>query len=474
MGHNSLVVCTCKYIYVQCLRLARFGREEPLKLLRFDHALLPRGWAENVVVTIDNDGRIAAVDEGQTGGGEHVAGCLLPGVENLHSHAHQRAMAGLAERGRDGADSFWTWRQVMYGFMGRIRPHHLESIAAQAYVEMLKAGYTGVAEFQYLHHDLDGAPYDDAAEMTLRTLAAARNAGIGFTALPALYKYGGFGGREPEPGQKRFLNDAAGIMRIVERLEQEVGGDANSVAGLALHSLRAVNKDLLDEVMESYKGSVHIHIAEQVREVEECLAWSGKRPVEWLFNNVDVDERWCLIHATHMSPAERSMVETFGPVVGLCPTTEANLGDGLFDAVPFLKDGGIFGIGSDSHISISPTEELRWLEYGQRLRHGARSLLGGGRNLFEGAVAGGAQASARKVGRIEPGYRADMVVLDTDHPLLFCRTGDDLLDSWIFSGNANLVRHVFVGGRQVVSDGHHPREEDISELFKQTMRDLAS
>ena len=226
--------------------------------------------------------------------------------------------------------------------------------------------------------------------------------------------------------------------------------------------------------MESYKGSVHIHIAEQVREVEECLAWSGKRPVEWLFNNVDVDERWCLIHATHMSPAERSMVETFGPVVGLCPTTEANLGDGLFDAVPFLKDGGTFGIGSDSHISISPTEELRWLEYGQRLRHGARSLLGGGRNLFEGAVAGGAQASARKVGRIEPGYRADMVVLDTDHPLLFCRTGDDLLDSWIFSGNANLVRHVFVGGRQVVSDGHHPREEDISELFKQTMRDLAS
>ena len=449
--------------------------------LLFDTALLPHGWADNVAMRIDEAGDIAEVIT-DVSRRERMAGCALPGVPNLHSHAHQRAMAGLAERAGDTADSFWTWRAAMYHFVARIQPHHLQAIAAQLYVEMLKAGYTSVAEFQYLHHNLDGQPYDNIAEMSLRALAAARAAGIGLTNLPVLYRYGGFGAQEPLPGQRRFLNDAEGFLRLVEILLDESGDDPNVATGIAPHSLRAVSKPLLEEVLGGWseRGDhpIHMHIAEQVKEVEDCLAWSGQRPVAWLYDHFDIDEQWCLIHATHMTEAETHAVAASRTVAGLCPTTEANLGDGLFNTVPFLEAGGRLGVGSDSHISISPVEELRWLEYGQRLKYRSRNVLAGGagrstgRHLFDRVVAGGAQACGRRIGRLEPGYRADLIVLDTTHPLLHNRRHDALLDSWIFSGNANLVRDVYVGGKVVIQNGVHADEEAIAAAFREALDEL--
>jgi len=314
----------------------------------------------------------------------------------------------------------------------------------------------------------------------LRTLAAAHAAGIGITSLPVLYRHGGFGGAEPNEGQRRFLNDADRFLAIAARLREASDGDRNAAVGIAPHSLRAVTKDLLDAVLAG-AGSfpVHIHIAEQVKEVEDCLAWSGQRPVDWLFGNVDVDPRWCLVHATHMEPGETEALAASGAVAGLCPTTEANLGDGLFDAPRYLAAGGAFGIGSDSQISVSPVEELRWLEYGQRLTTGRRTVLAGGsdrstgRTLFDGACVGGARACGRDIGRIAPGARADFVVLDGGHPLLHGRHGDALLDSWIFSGNASPVRDVYVGGRAVIRNGHHHQEEAIGADFLRVINDLS-
>lgn len=453
-------------------------------VLRFDQALLPSGWARDVCVSIDARGDIVEVRSGQSVSGEgiHVSGCALPGVPNLHSHAHQRAMAGLAEYAGPSADSFWSWRTVMYEFVNRMTPPQLEAVAAQLYVEMLKCGYTTVAEFQYLHHDESGNAFEQPAEMSLRTCAAARAAGIAMTCLPVLYRNGDFGGKPSHPGQRRFVNDAEHYLEIVHSLEHLTRDDPNQCVGMAPHSLRAVNLELLEAVLQDRTdatGPIHIHISEQAREVEDCIAWSGQRPVEWLLSNTDVDSRWCLIHATHMTNRETSDLAATGAVAGLCPTTEANLGDGVFPVSDYLDHGGAFGIGSDSQISIDPVEELRWLEYGQRLIRQARNVLADrrehastGRRLFDGAVLGGARACGRPVGRIEPGCRADLITLDTDHPRLYGRAEDALLDSWIFSGNANLVRSVFVGGHQVVSDGVHRSQDTIAARFKTALDEL--
>ena len=444
-------------------------------------ALLADGWASDVAVSLGANGDIADIASGVPyRDGERVQ-LLLPAIPNVHSHAHQRAMAGLGERAGDSADSFWTWRKVMYHYLERIQPEHLQHIAAQLYVEMLKHGYGSVGEFQYLHHDLDGGAYDNRAEMSLRCLDAAREAGIGFTALPVLYRYGGFGGADPVDGQKRFLNDADGFSDIVVALQAAVDGDANAAVGIAPHSLRAISGELLGDVIGGLDGlaAIHLHIAEQTREVDDCVAWSGRRPVEWLYDHFDVDRLWCLIHATHMNDAETRCMAQSGCVAGLCPTTEANLGDGFFNAIEYLQAEGAWAIGSDSHISIDPVEELRWLEYGVRLqtRHRNRLVTPGfpstGRSLLDAALAGGAQACGRRIGRIETGYRADLVALDGDHPRLYGRHGDDLVDSWIFSGNENLVRDVWVGGRKVVDDGHHRDEARIAERYRATLDQLA-
>ena len=448
--------------------------------LHFDQLFTGAEWLDDVRVEI-NDGTIERVEPGVSPEGcTHVEGCALPGIANLHSHAHQRAMAGLAERsGAHGEDSFWTWRRRMYAHLASMSPEDLEAIAAQLYVEMLEAGYTAVGEFQYLHHDPEGSPYTEPAEMTLRCLSAARRTGIGFTALPVFYAQGGFGGEPPGEGQRRFVHEVDAFLRLVERLQAEISSAEGSV-GMAPHSLRAVTPDQLTDLVTACDGGgpIHIHIAEQMKEVEDCLAWSGERPVAWLLDHAPVDAGWCLIHCTHLDDGEIRGLASTGAVAGLCPTTEANLGDGIFAAGAYLDAGGRIGVGSDSHISTSPVEELRWLEYAQRLMRHQRNVLAGGgerstgRRLLEAVLAGGAQACGRPIGAIEPGKRADLVVLDTRHPLLVARRGDEIFDSWIFSGNANCVRDVLVAGRHVVCQGRHPERDGIRSRFEQTLEKL--
>ena len=450
-----------------------------------ESALLPDGWAKSVEIGVDPMGNIDTLTcDCDKSDGERVS-ILLPAIPNLHSHAHQRAMAGLAERAEPldarSCDSFWTWRKAMYHYLERIEPDHLQAIAAQLYLEMLKRGYSCVGEFQYLHHSWNGRPYDNIAEMSLRCLEAARETGIGFTALPVLYRYGGFGELDPLPGQQRFLNNADGFLEIVQLLQEATAGDQNASVGIAPHSLRAVSKDLLDSVIANLDdvAAIHIHIAEQSKEVDDCLVWSKQRPVEWLLEHFDIDSHWCLVHATHMTSAETTALARKGGVAVLCPTTEANLGDGLFNAVEYFAHDGRWAIGSDSHISVDPVEELRWLEYGMRLNTGNRNVLVSadqrdtGRCLFDGATSGGREASGRAVGRIAIGYRADMIVLDHDHPRLYGQVEDSVLNSWIFSGNDNLVRDVYVGGCKVIKVGHHAAEVEIATRFRATLDALA-
>jgi formimidoylglutamate deiminase len=444
-------------------------------------ALLASGWADSVDIGIDANGNIETISPDSP----HVSGdrveVLVPAIPNVHSHAHQRAMSGLGERAGNREDSFWTWRKVMYHYLERIQPEQLFHIAAQLYLEMLKAGYSCVGEFQYLHHDVDGRPYASRAEMSLQCLQAARSVGLGFTALPVLYRYGGFGSAAPLDGQKRFINEADGFVDIVKSLQQETAGDANAAVGIAPHSLRAINRELLSDVIGGLDdlAAIHIHIAEQTKEVEDCLEWSGQRPVAWLLENFDVNPDWCLIHATHMDPTETKGMADSGCIAGLCPTTEANLGDGFFNAVDYLDHRGRWAIGSDSHISIDPVEELRWLEYGMRLQTRRRNVLAStattntGRNLLDSALTGGAQACGRTIGSIEAGYRADFLVLNCDHPRLYGRRQDDLIDSWIFSGNDNLVRDVYIGGARLITDGHHANEDMIAQNYRDTLDRLA-
>lgn len=453
-------------------------------------ALLPEGWAAGVAIDVDATGTIAAVSAGAPpDGAERLGGPVIPGMPNLHSHAFQRAMAGLTERAASGDDSFWTWREVMYGFLAKLTPDQIEAIAAQLYVEMLKSGYTAIGEFHYVHHDPDGRPYADRTELSERVLAAAKRAGIGITHLPVLYACGGFGGQAPTPGQCRFLNDVSGFLRLVETLRARHAGDPDMRIGIAPHSLRAVTPDMLRDAVAGLTAldagaPIHIHIAEQMKEIEDCLAWSGRRPVEWLLDHEAVDRRWCLVHATHMTAAETAALAASGAVAGICATTEANLGDGFFPAPDYLARRGAWGIGSDSHISVSPIEELRWFEYGQRLVQRRRNrlsdqLAGGaapsiGAFLYKSALSGGATALGRPIGRIAAGARADLVVLDGDHPQLTGRTGDALLDSLVFAGNANPIMDVMVGGRWAVRAGHHSGEDEIAARFRRAIAQLAA
>jgi formimidoylglutamate deiminase len=438
----------------------------------FASALLPDGWRDGVEIDFDADGMIAAV---RAGSSKALGGIGIPAMPNIHSHAHQRLMAGLAEKAGPGSDSFWTWREAMYGFGLKLGADELEAVAAQLYVEMLKAGFSAVGEFQYLHHQPDGQAYDNPAELSLRCLAAARTAGIGITLLPALYRYGGFGRKEPQGGQRRFINNADRFLNIFSILRRK-----KCTLGIAPHSLRAVDKTLLDAVLaEANDGPIHIHVAEQVKEVDDCLAWSGLRPVEWLLEHFELSDRWCLIHATHMTADETAKLAKSGAIAGLCPTTEANLGDGIFPADQFMRAGGVIAIGSDSHITVSPAEDLRQLEYSQRLRDHARNVLAQGpgqstgRTLYEAALRGGAKALQQPVGAIAPGQRADIVVLDPDHSALIGRSGDDILDSWIFSGGNACVKDVYVAGLPVIKDRHHAREEEIAKNFRAAVKRLA-
>ncbi len=453
--------------------------------LYFDQALLSEGWSRDVTVEADADGRIVQVTPNSApGNARRIAGACVPGMANLHSHAFQWAFAGLTEVAGPADDSFWTWRRLMYDHVTLFDPDMFEAVAARLYLEMLKAGFTAVGEFHYLHHRPDGGPYDDPAEMSWRVAAAAQSAGIALGLLPVCYAYGGFGGCPPAEAQRRFVHDAEGYLRLFEILANRHDSDANVSVGTAPHSLRAVDPALLETVLERTRSiaperPVHIHIAEQAREVEDCLAWSGQRPVAWLFDHADVDERWCLVHATHLDDAERAALAASGAVAGLCPTTEANLGDGVFPAAAYLHHGGRFGIGSDSHVAVDPAEELRLLEYGQRLTLGGRAMLAGGEGrstgaaLYGAAARGGAQALGFDAGVIEPGRRADLVVLDPDALGPAPRSGDGILDGWIFSGPHRPVTDVFVAGRQMVEDGRHAEDERTAEQCRAALARLA-
>lgn len=427
-------------------------------------ALLPQGWAEDVLIGVDESGWITSV-RAAASGEPCIAfeGPVLPGMPNLHSHAFQYAMAGLAEHSQNPVNSFWSWRQVMYELLDTLGPEGLEQIATELYTAMLKVGYTQVAEFHYLHHQPDGRPYDDPALLGCCMIRAAQTAGIGITLLPVLYAHSGFGGQVPEGGQRRFINSAAQIVDMVSILSKDYASDPQVHVGLALHSLRATTPQMISEILDAVKRvnpdmPIHIHVAEQEREVEDCKAWCGQRPVEWLLAHHNIDSRWCLIHATHMTNDETCQLARSGAVVGLCPTTEANLGDGLFNLPLYLEHGGRLGIGSDSHISVNMIEELRWLEYGQRLARQRRVVARSdsephsGAFLYKAALDGGAQALGTKTGKIAVGYRADFLVLDMQHPALRGKGLEFLLDAMIFSSNSNPVKDVFVGGRAVIKD----------------------
>jgi len=451
---------------------------ERLAGLACGRILLPGGWADGTTVRFSPDGIITAVEPGLDPALARAAGPVIPGMPNLHSHAFQRAMAGLAERAGPAEDSFWTWRDTMYGFVRRLAPEDAEAVAALLYMEMLTQGYTAVAEFHYLHHAPDGTPYADRAEMARRLIAAADTAGIGLTLLPVLYAHGGFGGRPPAEGQRRFINTPDGLRAIMDDAARAMGGRTGRRTGLALHSLRAVTVEEMGAALDGLPPGtpVHIHIAEQTAEVDACLAWSGRRPVEWLLDHAPVSPDWCLVHATHMTADETAAVAARGAVAGLCPTTEANLGDGLFPAPAFLAHGGRFGIGSDSHITVSPAEDLRMLEYGQRLAARQRNVLrlpgeaSIGAGLYRAALAGGAQALGRPgTAGIAAGQPADLVILDPDDPKLMGRDGDALLDAHIFAGSGHGVRGVVAGGCEVVRDGRHGRRDAIVAAYRRAL-----
>ncbi|HET7844520.1 MAG TPA: formimidoylglutamate deiminase [Xanthomonadales bacterium] len=449
--------------------------------LHFDRAWLPGGWAKGVELEVDASGDIVGVARvDRVDPGLRAGGTVLPGMPNLHSHAFQRAMAGLAEHAAQADDSFWTWRETMYRFAGALDPDGVQAIAAQLHVDLLRHGYTAVCEFHYLHHGPDGHAYRPATAMSDALVAAAGESGIGMTLLPALYMTGGLDGRALAARQRRFRHDVDGFTALVRTLRTRESPQL--AVGIALHSLRAVPADamaaLLDDAIAEH-GPVHVHIAEQVAEVEDCRRARGARPVEWLLDNADVDPRWCLVHATHVTRGELRGIAKAGAVAGLCPTTEANLGDGLFPLQRFLELGGAFGIGSDSHVGVSPLEELRWLEYGQRLASLRRNIACSAREtsvgatLFRDALVGGAQASGRRIGALAPGHRADLVVVDDALPAFAGKPESRLLDTLVFAGNDNPVRDVMVGGEWVVRDGRHRDQDRIAARYARAVSALA-
>ncbi|MDK1388442.1 formimidoylglutamate deiminase [Sinorhizobium sp. 8-89] len=453
----------------------------PVPRLFAERALLPTGWAENVAIILDGNGGIASVVTGQAPaeGDERLSGPVVPAITNLHSHAFQRAMAGLAEVAGTGDDSFWTWREKMYRTVGLVDPDDVEAIAAKLYVEMLKGGFGRVVEFHYLHHQADGTPYADPAEMSLRILSAAEATGVGLTHLPVFYAHANFGGMAPNPGQRPFLHDPDCFLALLDRLVPACS-KAGARLGFAIHSLRAATPDEMRTILGAapVSGPIHIHVAEQTREVDDCLAWSGRRPVEWLLDEMPVDARWCAIHATHMTAEETKRLAASGAVAGLCPATEANLGDGIFPAVDFIAEHGRVGIGTDSHVATSVAEELRLLEYGQRLRDRRRNRLAAGpgasvgRSIFEAVLAGGAQAAGVDLTGIKAGAPADLVVLDGDNPYIAAASGNQILDRWLFALGGETVRGVMVAGQWKIRNGRHDREEDIDRAFARVLTKL--
>ena len=463
-----------------------------------ENILLSGGWATDKTITIE-DGIITAITSDKESGANAFSGTVIPGMINCHSHAFQRAFAGFSEQGSEGQDSFWTWRKIMYKFLAQLNHDDAQVIAQQLYIEMLKMGYTRVAEFHYLHHDINGNTYsknesesnlENQSQNKLATMAhaifkAAKNSGIGLTMLPVLYQYAGFGQQKPNEGQKRFINSTLQFNQLVSDCFDLTQKYPNTNIGIAPHSLRAVDKESIMQAVGHVrsldnKAPIHIHIAEQQQEVTDCLQHYSKRPVQWLLDNIKLDENWCLIHATHINEQEQQGIVASKAIAGICPTTEANLGDGIFPTTEFLALNGTFAIGSDSHISVNPIEELRWLEYAQRLTKQQRAILAApdtasvGQNLWHKAATGGAQSTNSNTGVLSVGKQADLLVLDEKQTSLFANKNSHLLDSVIFASQKNTVKDVMVNGHWVVQNGEHAQEQSSAENFAKLLTRLSS
>ncbi|QUX93235.1 formimidoylglutamate deiminase [Marinomonas sp. A3A] len=441
-------------------------------------ALLSSGWAKDVLFSVQNGQfHSFSADSVPTTDCHVLSGPVLPTLANVHSHAFQRVMAGAAEVSLNPNDSFWSWRDLMYKIVQKLTPDDAHIIAKQLYIDMLKAGYTQVGEFHYLHHDVGGKHYGQLGEMSNQIIAAADESGLGLTLLPVLYSHSGFGGQAPNAGQARFINSTDSYLALHQACDKALANHPRHKLGICFHSLRAVTKPQIETVLSALKQDVpiHIHIAEQQKEVQDSLAFSGQRPVEWLHNEVGLNGRWCLVHATHLTDTERQAIASNQAVAGLCPTTEANLGDGIFPGVAFEQDGGRWGIGSDSHVSLSIVEELRTYEYGQRLRDQQRNRLyradqtSIGDNLYQQALLGGNQACDVSLGLIQ-GNRADFIVLDESHPFIAASEAKDLLNRWLFATNENLVKDVFVAGKHTIKDFHHQHEDSSRLAFTQVIK----
>ena len=458
-----------------------------------ENILLNDGWASKQTITIEQ-GVITAIDAGMIEGAEIAQGAVIPGMVNCHSHAFQRAFAGFSEQGSEGQDSFWTWRKIMYQFLAQLTEVDAKNIAKQLYIEMLKMGYTRVAEFHYLHHDIDGSAYNSKTitdkSASLATMAqaifdAAQESGIGLTLLPVLYQHSGFGEQSPSEGQKRFINSTEQFNQLVSDCFTLSEQYSNTNVGIAPHSLRAVDKTSLLSAVEHVRrldnqAPIHIHISEQQKEVDDCLEYFGKRPVQWLLDNVELDKHWCLIHATHIDEAERKGIIAKEAIAGICPTTEANLGDGIFPTTEFLAEKGTIAIGSDSHISVNPIEELRWLEYTQRLIKQQRAILATdehasvGQNLWQQAAMGGAQSTNSNTGCLAIGKQADLLVLDKDKTKLFANANQQLLDSMIFASQQNPVSYVMVNGVWQIKAQQHVEQVQASDNFAKLLVRLSA
>ncbi|MGB0783759.1 MAG: formimidoylglutamate deiminase [Marinomonas sp.] len=443
-----------------------------------ERALLSTGWAHNVLFSV-KDGQFHSFAAGSAPTAEsHIlSGPVLPTLANVHSHAFQRVMAGAAEVSLNPNDSFWSWRDLMYKIVQKLTPDDAHIIAKQLYIDMLKAGYTQVGEFHYLHHGVGGKHYGQLGEMSNQIIAAADESGMGLTLLPVLYSHSGFGGQAPNAGQARFINSTDSYLALHQACDNVLANHPRHKLGICFHSLRAVTKSQIETVLSALKKHVpiHIHIAEQQKEVQDSLAFSGQRPVEWLHNEIGLNERWCLVHATHLTDTERQAIAKSQAVAGLCPTTEANLGDGIFPGVAFEQENGRWGIGSDSHVSLSIVEELRTYEYGQRLRDQQRNRLyrpdqaSVGDNLYQQALLGGNQACDVSLGLAE-GNRADFMVLDESHPFIAASEAKDLLNRWLFATNENLVKDVFVAGNHTIENFRHQQEDSSRLAFIQVIK----
>lgn len=446
-------------------------------------------WAHDVLLSVDASGAWCGVQTDATPAerthATPLGGPVLPGLVNAHSHAFQRAIAGLTEcRGQPGSttsDDFWSWRERMYSAALRITPQQLEHIAAYLYAELLAAGYTQVCEFHYLHHAPDGRPYADPLEMSLALVRAAQRVGMGLTLLPTLYMRSGFGATGLHADQRRFAGTPEAVQRLVEGVARQTGSHALVNVGVALHSLRAVPGAAVQEVAAwaaQQALPVHIHIAEQVQEVQDCIAHTGQRPIEWLLAHVGVNAHWNLVHATHTTPAELQAVAHSGAAIVICPSTEANLGDGVFDYGGYAGLGGHWSIGSDSHVTRSAPEELRLLEYSQRLTQRQRNVaaqFGRGVStaaaLFDAALAGGRAATALPLGGIAVGHRSDFLVLDGAAPALLGVPGEQVLDALVFSSPTARPRAVYVAGRAVPGCGADPAPE-LTHDYADTLHTL--